>query len=400
MKSTAPFPFEKLLFFYKQLYLEEDERRVIDCYQELFVARKADFAQYCYEYFFDIPETKVILEHATSSDKMKAIWAQWFESLFKGKCDQSLLPYLWRSGLRHVELNLDKRFVNLGYFVARQFCYRLARREVPLDDIAMVLAGTDKMVDLCLLIETHAYISGTSQCDMEVIKGIAHQVRNPITIIGANTIRLQKLLGHNNPYGKTFERILAENNRLERMVNDIVIYSEIFQKEPKLSDVTLEHPIMKALEKLKESERMQDVAMEIGLDPELGQIQGDADDLEALFFYVFQNCLEAMAQSEKPYVRISSRLIPADPRFIEVEIFNTGTSPMQEEVENLFVPFYSSKPHGTGFGLPIAQLAARKSLGDVCLEPVPGQGTRCIVKLPVPISNHSSASTFSLATEK
>jgi hypothetical protein len=59
---------------------------------------------------------------------------------------------------------------------------------------------------------------------------------------------------------------------------------------------------MGALEKLKESARMEDVAMEIDLDPEFGQVQGDADDLEALFFYVFQNCLEAMAQSEKPYV--------------------------------------------------------------------------------------------------
>jgi len=53
-------------------------------------------------------------------------------------------------------------------------------------------------------------------------------------------------------------------------------------------------------------------------------------------------------------------------------------------MENLFVPFYSSKPLGTGFGLPIAELAARKNLGDLSLEPVPEQGTRCVVKLPIP----------------
>jgi Signal transduction histidine kinase len=171
---------------------------------------------------------------------------------------------------------------------------------IPLDDIAMVLAGTDKMVDLCLLIETHAYISGTSQCDMEVIKGIAHQVRNPITIIGGNIFRLQKKMDQNNPYYQVVERIMAENNRLERMVNDIAIYSEIFQKEPKLSDVTLEHLIMEALEKLKESVRMEDVAIEIYLDPEFGQVQGDADDLEALFFMCFKIALKPWPKVKNP----------------------------------------------------------------------------------------------------
>jgi len=53
-------------------------------------------------------------------------------------------------------------------------------------------------------------------------------------------------------------------------------------------------------------------------------------------------------------------------------------------MENLFVPFYSSKPHGTGFGLPIAQLAAKKNQGELYLERVPEQGTKCVIQLPAP----------------
>ena len=54
--------------------------------------------------------------------------------------------------------------------------------------------------------------------------------------------------------------------------------------------------------------------------------------------------------------------------FVEVEIFNNGKSPNLEDMDNLFVPFYSSKPYGTGFGLPIAQLAAKKNMGELYLE--------------------------------
>ena len=53
-------------------------------------------------------------------------------------------------------------------------------------------------------------------------------------------------------------------------------------------------------------------------------------------------------------------------------------------MENIFVPFFSLKPFGTGLGLPIALLAARKNLGDLYLEPADGNGTRCVIRLPIP----------------
>lgn len=111
---------------------------------------------------------------------------------------------------------------------------------------------------------------------------------------------------------------------------------------------------------------------------------GDPEDLSRMFYYLLENSIEAV-DPENPSIRISSRWKDSDASFAEVEIYNTGKSLTPEEMDNLFVPFYSSKPHGTGFGLPIAQLAARKCLGDLYLEPVDHEGTRCVIELPVPI---------------
>jgi len=44
----------------------------------------------------------------------------------------------------------------------------------------------------------------------------------------------------------------------------------------------------------------------------------------------------------------------------------------------------SSMPYGTGFGLPIAQLAAKKNRGELYLERVPDRGTKCVIQIPVP----------------
>ena len=71
-------------------------------------------------------------------------------------------------------------------------------------------------------------------------------------------------------------------------------------------------------------------------------------------------------------------------RFVKVEIFNTGKHLTHEEIPNIyFVPFYSSKPYGTGLGLPMAQLAARRNFGQIAFEPLEDLGTRCIIWLPI-----------------
>jgi len=383
MKLDTPVPLERLVWFKTKLGLKGDALEKVNQYRSVFVNKKKEFSENFYKYFYEIPETKIILEHEKRIGHLKKAWVQWFESLFKENFDEQFLTYHWRSGLRHVEVNIDQRHINLGYSVVRQFCQKVAKTEVPPLDQELVLMGVDKMVDFCLLIETHAYIAATTQCDMEVIRGISHQLRNPLTIIGGNITRLKRKVEPHSPVCRIYETILVENKRLEGMVTDVEIYSEIFPKEPRFSEISLESLISEALNKLKGTQRIEKVNIDIDLDPEFSEVQGDAEDLETMFYYLLQNSVEAV-DPEDPYIRVTSKRKSSTSPFIEIEIFNTGISPSPEDIDHLFVPFYSSKPHGTGLGLPIAQLAVRKSLGDLYLEPIPNQGTRCGIILPIP----------------
>ncbi len=367
MKYDIPIPYERLIFFQGLLALEEREEQKLDQYQQFFIEKRQEFGEHFYDYFHKIPETRIILEHEERSGNMKRIWQHWFKSLFKNKLDRQLLPYLWRSGLRHVELNIDQRFVNLGYSIIRRFCQGIAREAIPTADLEPVLVAVDKMVDLCLLIETQAFILATSQCDVEVVRGISHQVRNPITIIGGNISRLQKKVKPGDPLYHTYEIIMQENKRLERMAIDVGVYSEMFQKDPRFLNNSLKDLISRALDRLRKTDWVKNLRIRIDLDPEFPEVQGDPKDLETMLFYLLQNSMEALSPHD-PYIRISSKVKDPHSPFIEIEIFNTGTPPKPEELGDLFVPFYSSKPYGTGFGLPIARLAARKDLGEIYLR--------------------------------
>ena len=122
------------------------------------------------------------------------------------------------------------------------------------------------------------------------------------------------------------------------MVTDVEIYSEIFPKEPRFSEIPLKSLISEALEDLKETQRIEEVDMDIDLDSEFSEVQGDPEDLEAMFYYLLRNSLEAVDPGNL-YIRVSSKR-KSSTSFIEIEIFNTGISPSPEDMDHLFVPFY------------------------------------------------------------
>jgi signal transduction histidine kinase len=376
-----PIPYEKLNWFRSRLGLDGTGLSGLGPYLNLFLEKDKEFSEFFYAYFFEIPETRILLKHERRPGHLKKAWRYWYKALFSQGFSDTFMAHIWRSGMRHVRLNIDQRFINLGYGVVRQFCHDLAHTRISVGERGQVLTQIDKMIDFCLLVETQAYIAGTSHCDLEVVRGISHQVRNPLTVIGGNIVRLKRKAEPNSSEYKVFETILDENRRLESMVIDVGVYSELFQKEPIYSNQSLKSAISSALVKLDQAGVNPGANIELHLSEELDGVLSDPNDLETLFYYVIQNSIETLDPTN-PFVRISHSNPQPEGPFVAVEIFNRGTPLEAEEIQKAFIPFYSSKPQGTGFGLPIAQLAARKNLGDLRLEPVPDLGMRLIVTLP------------------
>ena len=376
-------PYEKLYFIKEKLGLSEGDLQALDPYREIFVRRKDQFAERFHDVFDSIPETHLILEHAGRPGFLKKTWAAWFEFLFRSRLDDALLAYLWRIGVRHVEVALDQRFSNLGFSVIRQFCHDIVLSEVPHDEAAPLLNIVNKVLDLCLLIETEAYITKTTRCDLEVMREVADRVRNPVTVIGGNIRRLQKKVDAASKEYDLLQRLLTENQRLEGMMQDIRVYMEVFAEEPRVQNVDLDELMNLVLGKLRAEDpsTRNRVTVNVKLDQRARFAMGDPDALQRLFHYLLQNSFEAV-NPESGFIEITSRSDEGAARNLRVEIFNNGAPLEAEETERLFAPFYSTKVTGTGFGLTIAQLLARKHYGKIDLQPVAEGGVRVIVTLP------------------
>lgn len=383
--SEIAIPYERLLFFRKKLDLSDQDLEILDTYREYFISQKDAFGRYFYNFFHGIAATRTILEYDKPPHRLERVLTDWFESLFRENLSRSFIAYLWRSGFKHVAVKLDQRYVNLGYAIVRQFLQGIIKSGIPEDQKGHVSDVLDKILDFCVLVATDSFVSATTQCDSRVINGIAHQVRNPIMIIGGNITRLQRTVEKDSPAYKAYETIIHENKRLERMVTDIGVYTQLFRNESHFTVIPLENLFERVLDELRERKNIESISIETNIDPRFSSVQGDANDLERMFFYLLENSAEAVSEQD-PYIRISTQE-GFLPNFVRIEIFNNGNPPKPEELDHLFTPFHSSKPTGTGFGLPIASLAARKNLGDLSLEVVPGEGTKCIVTLPAANKN-------------
>lgn len=237
----------ELYTFQQRIGFGQRELSIIEQYKHIFIDRKDELAEIFFDYFYNLPETRLLLENDHVQKNIRTIWATWIENMFIKKFDEEFLYKHWNSGIRHVQIKVDHRFIMLGYSKLRQLLQDIISMNVPEYNQFQLSLCIDKMIDFCLLIETHAFLNRTTQCDIEVINGIAHQIRNPLTIIGGNILRLIKTSDIDSHNYQSYSRMLSEIKRMDAMVTDVAEYSDMFRKPPRISNVLLKDLLNEAL---------------------------------------------------------------------------------------------------------------------------------------------------------
>jgi two-component system, NtrC family, nitrogen regulation sensor histidine kinase NtrY len=111
-------------------------------------------------------------------------------------------------------------------------------------------------------------------------------------------------------------------------------------------------------------------------------IQGDGDQLEQLLINLIRNAVDAVAETGGG-VRIGWNRVPgSSPTTVELWVEDEG--PGLSNTGNLFVPFFTTKPGGSGIGLVLSRQIAEGHGGSLQLENrADGVGCRATLRLPV-----------------
>ena len=112
-------------------------------------------------------------------------------------------------------------------------------------------------------------------------------------------------------------------------------------------------------------------------DPSLPTMHGDATLLERVFFNLIQNAADASAADG--VVTVKTRALTSG---LEVAVIDLGSGIRPEHREQIFNPFFTTKPSGVGLGLPIAAKIVDEHGGRLVVQSEQNQGSAFVVQLP------------------
>ncbi|PLV60011.1 sensor histidine kinase [Thermotoga sp. KOL6] len=183
----------------------------------------------------------------------------------------------------------------------------------------------------------------------EMAARVAHEIRNPITIIGGFIKRMRKHIDDPDTLKKYIDIVTNELVRLEGIVKEVLEYSKEEQilefTEFNLNELVKEVYILFE-EKLKEM----NIDFCFETDNENLIVQADRSRIKQVLINLVQNAMEATGENGK--IRIKSEDMYEK---VRVQVWNSGPSIPEELKEKIFSPFFTTKTQGTGLGLPICR---------------------------------------------
>lgn len=207
--------------------------------------------------------------------------------------------------------------------------------------------------------------------------GVVHEVRNPLTSIkGFAQILQKKLQGKEEE--KYINPILIEADRLGKVVDDLLRFGRPAKIDKKVFNLNSFFDHIVEMSKHYVGDKNIVISKECGGDI---NINADEKKLEELFLNLVINGIQSLEEGNGE-VSIQVRKTGEN---VVVNIRDTGIGMTEEEMKNLFVPFYTTKAEGTGMGLAIAYRAATEHDGKIDVQSVKGEGTVFTVTLPLGI---------------
>ncbi len=207
----------------------------------------------------------------------------------------------------------------------------------------------------------------------EMAAGMAHEVKNPLAAIRSSA---QMLTGRLS--GKDAELasiVVNEVDRLDRVVNEFLNYAR--PAPLKREQVLLSALLDSCLELLAPVIRQAGVEVKrVNLGGER-RVDGDPNQLRQVMLNLLLNAVQATPEGGEVGIELKQ-----EDGSTRVSIHDTGPGIPSDKLRQVREPFYSTKPGGTGLGLPIAQRIVSEHGGKLLLENGPGKGMTATVVLP------------------
>jgi two-component system sensor histidine kinase HydH len=169
--------------------------------------------------------------------------------------------------------------------------------------------------------------------------------------------------------------MIQEVERLDRVISNLLDYAK--PHEPVKDKALLSAIIHRSIALIQDDAQAQGVELAVEIEEGIPPVQVDRDQITQVLLNMALNGLDAMQKGGRLAIRCFQ-----EKSSIIVEVEDTGHGIPEEELPQIFNPFYTTKKTGTGLGLAIAHRIVENHGGTLSVRSTSNSGTIFRMALP------------------
>jgi two-component system sensor histidine kinase PilS (NtrC family) len=201
----------------------------------------------------------------------------------------------------------------------------------------------------------------------ELAAAIAHEIRNPLASISGSIQLLKEGFTKEDMNRRLMDIVMREIDRLNHLVNEFLLFAR--PRKANFERFELNQLIQDSLDLFQKSQHWNKQIQVRRSFPCPAHLESDADQIRQMLWNLFLNAVEAMPHGGSLFLATELLESPPTennvPAKVKVTIRDTGKGFESKALENLFTPFFTTKPEGSGLGLAIVKRITEGLKGQV-----------------------------------
>jgi len=221
-----------------------------------------------------------------------------------------------------------------------------------------------------------------SKAWQKLLSVMTHEIMNSVAPISslADTLknRLQQSVQHLDNSNGVVDDLEVGINTIKRRSEGLLKFAEVYRNLNKITNPNLKHVFVRDLFEnmhnlMQPTLNQKGIEMEIILkDPEL-MLDVDIDLVEQVLINLIVNAIEAVKDGEHPRIILSTNQSANNK--VAIKVADNGSGMNEDLMNNIFIPFFSTKKNGSGIGLSLCKQIMMLHKGNITVQSVEGKGT-------------------------
>jgi len=206
----------------------------------------------------------------------------------------------------------------------------------------------------------------------EMAAGLAHEIRNPLTVMKNSLYSLGEVLSHKEKAKRHLDLIDTQLDEASYIVKELLDFTR--EIKPDFSSTSVNDVVEASLRGRQIPGRVK-VAKD--LSQNFPQIKVDETQIRQALQNLISNAIQAMPEGGKLSIRTY-----LDQKYVTISISDTGEGISKENLDKVFQPLFTTKQKGIGLGLTVTKRLVEANAGRIEVNSKKGEGSTFFLRFP------------------